>query len=159
MERIIKRKVNRKLIINLVLPVTLIIFILFTKWWIVNVVDGTDGIMYGFPFIYKAPAFYTSMAQEYFILELIADLIIYFVVIFGMVYLINKFLFAITIRRVLSVILFVVASLLISLELLIAFMPENKFSLKRKDDIEIKQTGFKFPLNNSDEMEFDNYHK
>ena len=150
---------NRKLIINLVIPITIIIFILFTKWWIVNVVDGTDGIMYGFPFIYKAPAFYTSMAEEYFILELIADLIIYFAVIFGIVYLMNKFLFAITIRKVISVILFIVASLLISLELLFAFMPENKFSLKRDDEIEIKQTGFEFPFNNSDRKEFDNYHK
>ena len=150
---------NRKLIINLVLPVTIIIFILFTKWWIVNVVDGTDGIMYGFPFIYKAPAFYTSMAEEYFILELIADLIIYFGVIFGIVYLMNKFLFTITIRKVVSIILFIVASLLISLELLFTFMPENKFSFKRDDDIEIKQTGFEFPFNNSDRKEFDNYHK
>ena len=77
------------------MPLTIIIFILFSKWWIVDVVDGTDGIMYGFPFIYKAPAFYTSMAEEYFILELIADLIIYFGVVFGIVYLINEFLFAI----------------------------------------------------------------
>ena len=150
---------NRKLIINLIFPLTIIIFILFTKWWIVDVVDGTDGIMYGFPFIYKAPAFYTSMAEEYFILELIADLIIYFGVIFGIVYLINKFLFAITIRKLVTVSLFTVASLLISLELLFAFMPENKFSLKRDDDIEIKQTGFEFPFNNSDRIEFDNYHK
>ncbi|PXY38896.1 hypothetical protein DMB65_20775 [Flavobacterium cheongpyeongense] len=150
---------NRKLILNLVLPVTIIIFILFSKWWIVNVVDGTDGIMYGFPFIYKAPAFYTSMAEEFFILELIADLIFYFGVIFGIVYLMNKFLFAISIRKVVSVILFITASLLISLELFFAFMPENKFSLKRDDEIEIKQTGLKFLFNNSDEIEFDKHHK
>ena len=137
----------------------MIIFILFTKWWIVDVVDGTDGIMYGFPLIYKAPAFYTSVAEEYFILELIADLTIYFGVIFGIVYLINKFLFAITIRKLVTVILFVVASLLISLELLFAFMPENKFTFKREDEIVIKQTGFKFLFNNSDRIEFDNYHK
>ena len=141
------------------MPVTIIIFILFTKWWIVDVVDGTDGIMYGFPFIYKAPAFYTSLAEEYFIPELIADLILYFGVIFGIVYLINRFLFEITIRKVVSVILFIIASLLVSFELLFAFMPDNKFSLERDYDIVIKQTGFEFPLNNSDRKEFDNYHK
>ena len=154
-----KREVNRKLIINLVLPLTIIIFILFSKWWIVDVVDGTDGIMYGFPFIYKAPAFYTSMAEEYFILELIADLIIYFGVVFGIVYLINEFLFAITIRKLISVSLFIVSSLLISFELLFAFMPENKFSSIRDYEIEIKKTGFEFPFNNTDRKEFDNYHK
>ena len=115
--------------------------------------------MYGFPFIYKAPAFYTSMAEEYFILELIGDLIIYFGVIFGIVYMINKFLFAITIRKLVSIILFVFASLLISLELLFAFMPENKFSSKRDYDIVIKQTGFEFPFNNSDRKELDNFNK
>jgi len=131
---------------------------LFSKWWIVDVIDGTDGVMYGFPFIYKAPAFYTSLAEEYFTLELIADLIIYFVVIFGIIYLINNFLFVIKIRKIVSVILFIAAFLLISLELLFAFMPDNKFSLKRDDDIKIKQTGFKFPFNNSDRKEFDNSH-
>ena len=115
--------------------------------------------MYGFPFIYKAPAFYTSVAQEYFILELFADILIYFGVINGIIYLIDKFLITITIRKVVSVILFIVALLLISLELLFAFMPENKFSLKRDYGIEIKQTGFEYPFNIRDRKEFDNYHK
>ena len=150
---------KRKLSLALVFPLTIIVFLLFSKWWIVDVVDGTDGIMYGFPFIYKAPAFYTSVAQEYFILELFADILIYFGVINGIIYLIDKFLITITIRKVVSVILFIVALLLISLELLFAFMPENKFSLKRDYGIEIKQTGFEYPFNIRDRKEFDNYHK
>jgi hypothetical protein len=151
--------VNRKLIINLVFPITIIIFILFTKWWIVDVVDGTDGIMYGFPFIYKSPAFYTSMAEEYFITELIADFLIYFGIIIGIIYLINRFMFEIKIRKVVSFILFLIALLLISFQLLLAFMLENKVSLKRDFDIQIKETGFDFPFNKNDKIEFDNYHK
>ena len=81
---------NRKLILSLNFPLTIIIFMLFTKWWIVDIVDGTDGIMYGFPFIYKSPAFYTSTAEKYFLIELIADLSIYFGVIVGMTYFINR---------------------------------------------------------------------
>lgn len=150
---------NRKLIINLVFPITVITFILFTKWWIVNVVDGTDGIMYGFPFIYKSPAFYTSMAEEYFITELIADFLIYFGVIHGIIYLVNKHLFEIKIRKPITIFLYTIALVLFSLELFLASMPENKFSLKRDFDIVIKQTGFEFPFNDNDRKEFDNYHK
>lgn len=150
---------NRKLIINIAFPITVMIFIFFTKWWIVNVVDGTDGIMYGFPFIYKSPAFYTSMAEEYFIAELIADFIIYFGVIVGVIYLINKHLFEIKIRKPMAVSLYIIALVLFSLELFLESMPENKFSLKRDFDIVIKQTGIEFPFNDNDRKEFDNYHK
>ncbi len=31
---------------------TIIYFFLITKWWYVLVIDGTDEIMYGFPFHY-----------------------------------------------------------------------------------------------------------
>jgi hypothetical protein len=150
---------KRKLSLALVFPLTIIVFILFSKWWIVDVVDGTDGIMYGFPFIYKSPAFYTSVAEEYFITELIVDFVIYYGIIFGIIYLINRFMFEIKIRKIVSVILFIIALTLISLELLLAYMPENKFSIKRDFDIEIKQTGFEFPFNENDSKEFDNYRK
>ena len=150
---------KRKLILTLVFPLTIIVFILFSKWWIVDVIDGTDGIMYGIPFIYKSPAFYTSMAEEYFITELIVDFLIYFGIILGIIYLINRFIFEIKIRKIASVILFIIALILISLELLLACMPENRFSIKRDFDIEVKQTGFEFPFNENDSKEFDNYHK
>lgn len=122
---------KRKLSLALVSPLTIILFILFNKCWIVDVVDGTDGIMC-IPFIYKSPAFYTSMAVEYFITELIVD----FVIICGIVCLINKFIFEIKIRKIVSVILFIIALTLTSFELLLACMPENKFSIKRDFDIE-----------------------
>jgi hypothetical protein len=150
---------SRQLIINLVLPLTVIVFLLFTKWWIVDVVDETDGIMYGFPFIYRAPAFYTSVAQEYFLLELITDFLFYFFLILGVSYFTNKYLIEIRIGKLVSIILFLTASLLIFVELFIASLPENKFSLKRDYDIDIKQTGFEYPFNDNDRKEFDNYYK
>ena len=150
---------NRQLIINLAFPLTIIIFILFSKWWIADVVDGTDGIMYGFPFIYKSPAFYTSMAVEYFILELIADFLIYFGIITGMIYVINKFIFEINCKKIITILLFIIAIILFSMELLLAFMPENIFSLNRDFEIETKKTGFEYPFNTQDTQEFDNYHK
>lgn len=150
---------NRKLILNLTFPLTIIIFILFTKWWIVDVIDGTDAIMYGFPFIYKSPAFYTSMAVEYFIIELIADILLYFGTIIGIIFLINKFIFQIKVRKKVTSTLYIFAGILIIFELLIASLPENMFSFNRNYDIIIKQRGFDYPFNSNDKREFDKYHK
>ena len=142
------------------MPVTIIIFILFTKWWIVDVVDGTDGIMYGFPFIYKAPAFYTSMALEYFITELILDFSIYFIIIFGIIYAINNFVYDLKFNKIFKYTLWIFAFILLSMEIWIAQFPENKFTLKRDYELKIKKTGFKFFFNSYKEgIEFDKYHK
>ena len=69
--------VNKKAILNLTLPLTIITFILFTKWWIVDIVDGSDAVMYGFPLIYKSPAFHTSLAEQYFIMEFLIDFLLF----------------------------------------------------------------------------------
>ena len=72
---------------------------------------------------------------------------------------VNKHLFEIKIRKPITIFLYTIALVLFSLELFLASMPENKFSLKRDFDIVIKQTGFEFPFNDNDRKEFDNYHK
>ncbi|WP_234859378.1 hypothetical protein [Aquimarina aquimarini] len=43
----------KKLIWKFILPITIISFTLFTKWWHVLVLDGPDEILTGFPFPYK----------------------------------------------------------------------------------------------------------
>ena len=131
---------------------------LISKWWIADVVDGTEGIMYGFPFIYKSPAFYTSMAEEYFLIELFADFLIYFVIIIGIVYIFNRFLFEIKNRKIISVILYIIAALLLILKLFLISISDSKFSLKRDFDIEIKQTGLEYPFNNKAFKEFQHYY-
>lgn len=149
---------NKKLILNLIFPLTSIMFILFTKFWVVNVVDGTDGIMYGFPFIYKSPAFYTSMAEEFFMVELITDIAIYFGIITIIIYCINKLLFEIKIQKKISYILFIFAGLSVILQIFLACMPENKLSIHRNYDIVIKQTGIDYPFNMIDRKEYDKDH-
>jgi len=150
---------SKKIFLSFIFPLTIIIFILFTKWWIVDVVDGTDGIMYGFPLIYKSPTFASSMAEEYFITELIIDFIVYLVIITVIIYLINRFLYEFKFRKIVSVFLIVSCSLLISLELFLALWPDNIISLKRDSEIKIKETGLKFYFNSNERSNFDNYHK
>lgn len=102
---------NKRIFFSYIFPLTIIIFILFTKWWIVDVVDGTDGIMYGFPFIYKSPTFASSMAEEYFITELIIDFAIYLGAIASIIYLINRFIYEFKFRKTVSIFLFVISSI------------------------------------------------
>ena len=150
---------SKKIFFSFIFPLTIIIFILFTKWWIVDVVDGTDGIMYGFPFIYKSPTFASSMAEEYFITELIIDFTVYLGIITAIIYSINRFVYEFKFKKIVSIFLIVSSSLLVSLELFLALWPDNTISLKRDYEIIVKETGFKFYFNSSERNNFDYYHK
>jgi len=69
----------KKLIFRLTLPLTLISFVIITKWSYGIVIDGTDEFLYGFPLIYKCNGFYTSLSTQYFLTEMIINLLTYFV--------------------------------------------------------------------------------
>lgn len=136
--------INKNRLLSLALPLTIIIFILFTKWWIADVIDASDYIMYGFPLIYKCPAFHTSLAQQYFIMELIIDILVYFSLIFSLLFLINRFIFKIKLSRKALIIIYIIATILFGIEVFFATIFETSFSIKRDFGIEVKQTGFKF---------------
>lgn len=137
-------KINSKAILNLAVPLTIILFILLTKWWIVQVVDAGDCIAYGFPLIYKSPAFHTSMAEQYFITELLFDLLVYFLVIVALLLAVNKYLSQIKFKKSLSLVLYIIAGLLVSIQVIFSTIFETNFLIKRDFDIEVKQTGIKF---------------
>lgn len=80
----------RKIIWQLVIPLTIIIFASIDKWTYALVVDAPDTILNGFPFISSAEAWYTSMATQIFILEFSCNFLIFFTSVFLIVYLISK---------------------------------------------------------------------
>lgn len=134
----------KKLVIAFVIPLTIISLLGFTKWWYVDVVDGTDGIMYGFPLIYKSWGFHTSMSNQYFFLEFLFDVVCYFVFWTLLFYLIKKILKTIKIRKASTIFLYIIAGLIIILEMLFVVDPTNIFKIKRGFDIEINGTGWSF---------------
>lgn len=150
---------RKKEILNLAFPLTIIIFVLFTKWWISDIVDASDGVLYGFPLIYKAPVFHTSMAERYFILEFLFDFLFYFTVILTILFLLNKYVSQIKLKRKLLIIIYVTASVLFGIEILMATVFETSFSIKRDFDIEVKQTGFKFYFSNEERNEYSKLHQ
>jgi len=152
-------KVNFQKPLKLAFPITIIVFILLTKWWIVDVIDGSDCVMYGFPLIYKSPAFYTSLAEQYFVKEFLIDFLFYFVSVFGILFLINKFISELKLKRKLLIIIYVIAGILFGLETLMATVFETSFSIQRDFDIVVKQTGAKFYFSDKERKEFDKFHQ
>lgn len=151
--------INLKAILNLAFPLTIILFILLTKWWVVDVVDGSDCVMYGFPLIYKSPAFYTSLAEQYFVMEFLIDFLFYFVSVFAILFLINRFITELKLKRKLLIIIYVIAGILFGLETFMATVFETSFSIQRDFDIVVRQTGAKFYFSDKERKEFDKFHQ
>lgn len=132
----------KQLLLKLILPLTLLSFTGFTKWWYALVVDAPDYVMYGFPFIYSCPAFHTSLAYQYFILEFLADILCYFSFWFLIVYAINK-KFPLRIKKAVSITLWILAVLVITPPLgLQLLLGDNVYRFKRDFDIEVFETGY-----------------
>jgi hypothetical protein len=70
----------KKLIFRLTLPLTLISFGIITKWSYGIAIEAKDVFFYGFPMIYKCEGFHTSMSTQYFLTEMVINLLTYFVV-------------------------------------------------------------------------------
>lgn len=81
----------KKLIFRLTLPLTLISFGIITKWSYGIIIDGTDEFFYGFPLIYKCRGFHTSGSTQYFITEMVINLLTYFAFWLIITWTLNRF--------------------------------------------------------------------
>ena len=76
----------KKIIWQLVIPITVIIFASIDRWTYALVIDAPSTVLNGFPFISSAEAWHTSMATQIFIFEFLSNLFIFFTVIFLIIY-------------------------------------------------------------------------
>ncbi len=76
--------------LKIVWPLSIISFLLFTQWWLVEWEDGGREIIYGFPFPFMASGA-TSLTFTFFIREFLLDLTVYFGFWFGLVYLFHRY--------------------------------------------------------------------
>lgn len=133
----------RKFVTRLVLPVTILAFSLFTMRWHIFVEDMGNEVMYGFPFIYKCRGWHTSVSTQYFVLEFIADFITYFMICFAIIYIIRRWI-KFRIARTVSLLLWVTATLAITVNEFWLMMPETVYHIKRKFEVKVDDTGFHF---------------
>lgn len=76
----------KKIIWQLVIPITVIIFASIDRLTYALVIDAPSTVLNGFPFISSAEAWHTSMATQIFIFEFLSNFFIFFTVIFLIIY-------------------------------------------------------------------------
>jgi hypothetical protein len=152
----------RQLTWKIVIPLTLISFVVFTKWWYVLPIDAPDTMMVGFPLPYACDGWHTSMSLQIFFSELMIDSLTYFLFWFIIIFSINRFIARIIVRKIVSIFLLSIAGLFICGLALIAFNPTNVFYLKRPFDAEMLVTGYKFVWDGQtrpENFDFDEYER
>jgi hypothetical protein len=134
----------KQLVWRLVIPLTVISFAIFTKWWYTLPVDAPDTVFYGFPFAYTCNGWHTSMSIQVFILEMVADLLIYFIAWFVLIFMINRYIKTITLPRIITGFLLFVTVIITAHYMKIAVSKDNIFYVRRNFEMEIIKTGYKF---------------
>jgi hypothetical protein len=134
----------KQLTIKLTLPFTIISMFLITKWWFALPVDGPDKLYWGFPLPFLGQGFHTSMSFQFFVLEFVADFIVYFLGWACLFYLISKRFSITNVSKVLLKTVWTLA-LFLAIGFIILVSTSNPvFLLKRDYNWEILQTGYVF---------------
>ena len=140
------------------MPLTIISFGTFTKWWYTLPVDAPDTLYSGFPFPFVGDGWHTSMSLQFFVIELIADIFIYFLICFSIVFGINKYLIKIKTHKIVTIGLWTISGIIIFSAAFIASFPEHVFYFNRPYDMEIMETGYKFFWQYTERPDYCSYH-
>lgn len=131
---------------KLALPLTVISFVLWTKWWMVYAlpVDAPDIIMVGFPLTYAGEGWHTSLSWQIFFFELAIDLSVYFLFWFLVIWLVDRFVVRIYLNKIVSTVMQSVGGLFALGLIFVGSNSTNLYYLKRPYDIEVLDSGNKF---------------
>lgn len=129
---------------KIVIPVTIISFATFTKWWYALPVDAPDTMFTGFPFPFVCNGWHTSLSLQIFMTELIIDLLAYFLFWLILIFVVNRFLTKIKPNKLLSICLWALSGFIIGFAILLAANRDNLFYVKRPFNIEVMKTGYQF---------------
>jgi hypothetical protein len=133
--------------------------VIFTKWWFVLVIDGPDEILTGFPFPYVCRGWHTFLSRQFFLTELILDLLIYFFFWFLIIFSLRSTLTKIILPKLLYIVLHTLAGLaLLGAAASMVIGPGDIYYFKRPFDIEIMEIGYKFIWQNPERPDFNKYY-
>ena len=141
---------------KLVLPLTIISFVTFTKWWYV-IIDESSETLTGFPFPFVCPGWHTSLSLQIFVLELIVDIIVYFAIWFFAILTATKFLNPIHVPKFVTITLLLTSGIFTGTLTLLAINPDNTYTATRPFDIEIMETGYRFMWQEKVRPDYDQY--
>ncbi|WP_107037904.1 hypothetical protein [Brumimicrobium mesophilum] len=133
----------KQLIWKLILPLTIISFSLFSKWWHIRIDNEFDEIITGFPVPYILPGWHTSLSLQIFVSGFLINILSYFTFWFTAVFIVHHFLKKIRPSRILTTILLSFSLLFLSSIILVASNPDNIYKFQNDNDIEVIDSGYK----------------
>ncbi len=135
MEKINVFKINysiKKTILSTTIPITVIVFVFFTQWWKAKPLDGPETLYWGYPFIFMGEGWHTSSSYQFFVLEFIADFIIYFVSTAIVIFIFFKrFILQPTSKKIITTCLWIFCSIIILLITLMIYSSNSIYHIKR----------------------------
>ncbi len=134
----------KHLIWKLVLPMTIISFVIFTKWYYVEVVDGAYEILTGFPVPYMCPCWHTSLCLQIFVSGLLIDILTYLAFWLTITFILNKFVVRIKLNKTVTLILLSLSGLLFAGMIFMGSLSDNIYTWNREFEIKKLETGYKF---------------
>jgi hypothetical protein len=134
----------KQLTIRFIIPLTIISFVVVTKWWYVLPVDARQTFFWGFPFAFVGEGWQTSGALQFFLLEGLADISIYFAFWFLLTYIFLRRGIIKRIQRLASGMFWLIACFVIIIGGIIIFNSNPTVYLKRGYDWKIINSGYKF---------------
>ena len=137
---------------------TIITFVVFTKWWYTLPLDAPDTVFIGFPLPYVCNGWHTSMSLQFFIFEFLIDILTYFSIYIILILGFHRFIYNIKPHKILVKSLYSLAILCLLLTSFIVINPNHLFHIKRDFNIEIMETGYKFIWQNPEHSDYYTFH-
>lgn len=134
----------KELMLKITLPLTIISFTIFTKWWYVLPVDAPHTLMVGFPLVCISDGWHTSGSLQIFVTELIVDFLIYFGCWFVVSWGIHRLVANFKTHKIIIRLLWGIASLILLGTVIIGSMPVHIYKVKRDFNMEVLTTGYSF---------------
>jgi len=129
---------------KLVLPLTVISFTVFTKWWYVKI-DNFSEVLGGFPLPFVCPGWHTSLSLQIFILEFIVDILSYFAFWFFVIFAATKIIKQFRVpKSVITTLITISVFVTVVTALVITINRDNIYTITREFNIEIIETGYRF---------------
>lgn len=147
----------KKLIWKLIIPTSLISFMIFTKWWYVLPIDAPDTMMGGFPLIWVSDGWHTSMSLQIFVLEFIIDFLTFFLFWFLMFFLIHKYIRKVHPDKYITIPIWSISGFIIIGAIFVGSMPEHMYLFKRENEVKVLDTGYKFIWQNPKRPDLSDY--
>ena len=148
----------KSLTFKIVIPLTVISFATFTKWWYALPADAPDTMFSGFPLPFVCNGWHTSLSLQIFMTELIVDLLTYFLFWFILIFVLNRFLIKIKTYKLVTTCLWTLSGLIMAFALFLSVNKDNLFNVKRPFNIEVMETGYQFGWQHIERPDYNKVH-